>query len=285
MSYYYKYNFVSPVPSYALIKEELKSYFDTGAVDDSLFSLYTERCLQKLGRGGYKINESILSIEDFKSTLPVDFIAVREAWLCTNYDTSYQLPGANYEQITNTSTRIDSADVYCDPCAECANPAIIRAIYKTTKQVAFTVTRSFLLQPGNITVKDNCSYDCANIGVTAPESFDIRDNKFVVTFRTGNVYLTYYSEERTDEGYQLIPDNVRIKEYIEGYIKYKIFEQLCNQVTDETYNQIEAKRQRYEIELAEKQVLAEVEMRKQTPYQKRQQALRTLRRHDKYNIQ
>lgn len=284
MSYYYKYKFISPEPSYALIKEELKSYFDTGSVDDTLFSLYTERCLQKLGRGGYKINEQVIEIDDFKATLPVDFIAVREAWMCTDFDTSYQLPGAIYEQITNTSTRVDSADVYCDECAECASPAIIRAIYKTTKQVAFSVRKKFLLTPGNISVQDSCSVDCANYGTNSPESFDIRDNKFFTTFRTGHVYLVYYSEERTDQGYQLIPDNVRIKEYIEGYIKYKIFEQLCNQVTDETYNQIEAKRQRYELELAEKQVLAENEMKKKTPYEKKQSALRDMRRNRKYEI-
>ena len=28
MSYYYKYNFISPEPIYATVKEELKSYFD-----------------------------------------------------------------------------------------------------------------------------------------------------------------------------------------------------------------------------------------------------------------
>lgn len=284
MSYYYKYKFVSPEPNYALVKEELKSYFDTGAVDDTLFSLYTERCLKKLGRGGYKINEAILTIDDFKSKLPEDFIAVREAWLCTDYDSSFKLPGVQYDQITNTSTRIDSADVYCDPCAECANPAIIKAIYKTTKEVAFTIHRQYLLTPGNISVQDNCSVDCANVGVQSPDSFDIRDNKFVVTCRTGTVYLVYYSEERTDQGYQLIPDNVRIQEYIESYLKFKIFEQLCNQVTDETYNQIERKKDNYDREQSEKQTLAEIEMKKQTSYEKRQASLRTMRRNKRFDI-
>lgn len=284
MSYYYKYKFISPEPTYALVKEELKSYFDTGAVDDTLFPLYTEKCLKKLGRGGYKINEAILSVDDYKSRLPEDFVAVREAWLCTDFDSSYRLPGAVYEQITNTSTRIDSADVFCDPCAECASPAIIKAIYKTTREVAFTVKKNFLLQPGNISVRDNCSVDCANIGVQAPESFDIRDNKFVVTFCSGHVYLIYYSEERTDKGYQLIPENVRIQEYIESFLKYKIFEQLCNMVTDETYKQIEGKRDFYNAEQSEKQTMAEIETKKQTSNEKKQAALRTMHRHDKYNI-
>lgn len=284
MSYYYKYNFICPEPTYALVKEELRSYFDTGAVDDTLFSLYTERCLKKLGRGSYKINEAVLSIDDFKSRLPEDFVSVREAWLCSHYDSFYRLPGATYEQITNTSTRVDSADVYCNPCAECANPAVIKAIYKTTHQVAFSIQRQYLLTPGNISVKENCSNDCINLGATSPNSFDIRDNKFFTTCRTGIVYLVYYSEERNDKGYQLIPDNIRIQEYIESYLKFKIFEQLCNQVTDETYNQIEQKYQKYQAEQYEKQVLAEIEIKKQTAYQKKQASLRTMHRNDKYNI-
>lgn len=284
MSYYYKYKFCSPEPLYALVKEELKSYFDTGAVDDTLFTVYTEKCLQKLGRGGNKINEAILTIDDFKARLPEDFVAVREAWLCTSVEDEYQLPSARYDQITNTSTRIDSADVFCNPCAECASPAIIKAIYKTTQQVAFMFHRKYLLKPGNVTVLKDCSWDCANMGIDSPESFDIRDNKFTVTFRTGHVYLVYYSEERTENGYQLIPDNVRIKEYIESTLKYKIFEQLCNQITDETYNQIDKKKEDYKAEMFEKQVLAETEMKKQTSHEKIQSVKRNNRRNRKYEI-
>ena len=82
MSYYYKYNFVSPEPLYATVKEELKSYFDTGAVDDLLFPTYLDKCLKKLGRTTYVISEQVLFIEDFEARLPDNFHAVREAWMC-----------------------------------------------------------------------------------------------------------------------------------------------------------------------------------------------------------
>ena len=65
MAYYYKYNFISPEPIYATVKEELKSYFDTGAVDDLLFPTYLDKCLKKLGRATYVISEQVLFIEDF----------------------------------------------------------------------------------------------------------------------------------------------------------------------------------------------------------------------------
>ena len=69
MSYYYKYNFVSPSPIYAVVKEELKSYFDTGAVDDLLFPTYLDKCLRKPGRATYVISEEILYIEDSEARL------------------------------------------------------------------------------------------------------------------------------------------------------------------------------------------------------------------------
>lgn len=47
MSYYYKYTFTSPESIYSLVKEEFKSYFDTGAVDDLLFPTYLDKCLKK----------------------------------------------------------------------------------------------------------------------------------------------------------------------------------------------------------------------------------------------
>jgi hypothetical protein len=209
MAYYYKYSFISPEPLFALVKEELKSYFSTGAVDDLLFPIWTDKCLKKLGRSSFQINEMLLPISNYSARLPDDFYSVREAWLCTSCASSYQLPNAHYHQ---TITRIDSPDVFCDRCNECENPDIIKAIYKTTSTVIAEYQRSYLLKPGNVTVRNQeCSLDCANIGSSGPESFDIRDNKLVVTFEEGTVNMLYYSTERDDNGNQLIPDNFRIK--------------------------------------------------------------------------
>jgi len=77
MSYYYKYAFVSPEPVYSTVKEELKSYFDTGAVDDLLFPTYLDKALKKLGRTTYVITDEILFVQDFEARLP-DNYRIRE---------------------------------------------------------------------------------------------------------------------------------------------------------------------------------------------------------------
>ena len=65
--YYYKYNFISPEPTYALIQEELKSYFDSGAVDSVLFESWTDKCLRKLGKSSYYITSTVLHLDNFEA--------------------------------------------------------------------------------------------------------------------------------------------------------------------------------------------------------------------------
>lgn len=296
MSYYYKYNFVSPEPTFAIVKEEFRSYFDTGAVDDLLFPTYLNKCLSKLGKGNYVIKEDTLYIEDFIARLPDNFYSVREAWLCTSVDgTPYRSANSFYSQAASTDTiqvsptvsgyracsNVDCTEQACG--GECM-PQLIQAVYKTNNQRNVSYKKQYLLKPGNISVKKDCSLDCANYNSSAPDSFDIRDNKFTTNFREGIVHLVFYATEYDDDSNQLIPDNYRIKEYIESFIKYKVIEQLTNQVTDETFNQLEAKLQRYERKVDEAYILAETELKKQDAYAKFRRIKENLNRLNMYEL-
>lgn len=284
MSFYHKYDFVSPEPLLSLIKEELKSYFDTGAIDDLMFPIYLSRCLERLGRGSYKIVPAVFPIKDFECRMPDDVYKIREAWACFDCTYNYQLPSSVYQQVQSCSTRLDTPDMYCNKCNECESPDIINVIYKTTDTVAFSFRKSHLLQPGNINARNHCGDYCLNLNASSPDTFDIRDNKFVVNFREGHVYVLYYSKELTESGFEMIPDNLRIQEYIEAYIKAKMFEQLSNQVTDETYNQIQQKADRYKQLADEAFQIARVETRSETAYDKHRKILRTLHRNDRYKL-
>ena len=283
MSLYKKYNFVSPQPRLARISEELKSYLDTGALDTLMWPLYLSDCLSRLGRGSYKIVPAILTIANFEGRLPDDFYKIREAWSCTDCSSSYQHPSAVYEEFKSCSSRLDTPDMYCQKCEECQSPDVINVIYKTTNTVAYSFQMSHLLKPGNINARNHCGESCLNANASGPDTFDIRDNKFVVNFREGTVYFLYYSKELTEDGYEYIPDDLRIQEYIEAYIKAKMFEQLSNQTTDETYNQIQAKADKYSNMADEKFQIARVDARMETVCDKHRKILKTLHRNEKYN--
>lgn len=303
MSYYYQYKFVSPDAIWANVKEELKSYFDTGAVDDLMFPVWTEKCLRKLGRSSYKIRHAVLNICHYEAKLMPDFYAVREAWMTSSVmPITYQKPGSYYNEITtqlNPDYNQSSGfvqDNLPDPNDQC-NPEMVSLVYKTTTQTTQSIRLTYLLKPGNISCRrEHCgmgAYDgydnkldveCLNYNSSAYDSFDIRDNKFVTNFKEGDVYLVYYAEERNEEGYQLIPDNYRIQEFIEAFLKQKIFEQLYNQVVDETFNQIEKKLQMYTKNADEAFIMAFIEVKKEDPYKKFRAIHRDRTRYNDYKL-
>lgn len=309
MSYYYKYNFVSPEPIYSIVKEELKSYFDTGAVDDLMFPTYLDKCLQKMGRSSYVIAEQTLDISGYEARLPDNFFAVREAWMCTEIpQLPYQTANSFYSQAASQTTiqvsPIISGTVPCtNPqcttgCPTCM-PDLIQAVYKTNQQVARAIRKEYLLKPGNISCQGKCdvSYTDAwqfytNVppvheftpGSAGYDSFDIRDNKFVTNFQCGVVHMIFYATDYDAVGNQLIPDNYRVREYIEAFLKYKVFETLSNQINDETFNQIQAKLSYYKQLSEEAFIMAYTEIKKQDAWTKQRRVRNDLQRFAQYEL-
>lgn len=299
MSYYYKYNFVSPEPVYSTVKEELKSYFDTGAIDDLLFPTYLDKALKKLGKTTYIIDEDVLFIEDFQARLPDNFYAVREAWMCTEVSSyPYQSANSFYSQAASSTTiQIAPLTIGGTPCNNpvCQNPqcdgtcmpVLVQAVYKTNNSVERGFTHEYLLKPGNISAKQHCGLDYTHSftpGSSSVDSFDIRDNKFVTNFRKGVVHLIFYGTEYDEIGNQLIPDNYRIREYVEAFIKFKMFEILTNQTNDETFNQLQQKLVYHKQAYEEAFIMADIEIKKQTPWEKQARIKNDLNRFNMYEL-
>jgi hypothetical protein len=255
-----------------------------------------DKCLRKLGRATYEIQETYLTIEDFEARLPDNFFAVREAWMCTYVD-GYPYRSANsfYSQAASQTTiQVSPLTVGGEVCnnPSCVNPScsgtcmpeLIQAVYKTNNELNIAYQKSYLLKPGNISVKAHCSLDCANIGASSADSFDIRDNKFVTNFRQGIVHLVFYAYDYDQSGNQMIPDNYRIREYVEAFIKYKIFETLSNQINDETFNQVQQKLVYYKQLSDEAFIMADIEIKKQDPYAKQRRIKQDLNRFNMYEL-
>jgi hypothetical protein len=314
MSYYYQYNFTTPEIVYSTVKEELKSYFDTGAVDDLMFPTYVDKCLRKLGRSSYIISEEVLYLDDFQARLPDNFHAVREAWMCTQVGSlPYQTANSFYSQTDDPTTiliaPVTTNDPGC-PNPDCNNPNcdggcfpnIIRPVYKSNYQTSQSIRREYLLRPGNISARNNCDVDYTNEwsfynqgsnintlnnftpGESSFDSFDIRDNKFVTNFRNGIVNLIFYSTDYDASGNQLIPDNYRVREFIEAFIKYKVFETLTNQTNDETFQQLQQKLVYYKQLSEEAFIMADIEVKKQTSWEKQRRIKQDLNRLNMYEL-
>lgn len=307
MSYYYRYSFVSPEPIYALVREEFKSYMDTGAVDDLLFPSWLNKALNKLGKSSYPISEEILYIVDYESRLPDNFYSVREAWACTEIEGyPYQIANSFYSQAASASTIqvspmvVDGQpcnDPYCpgsacDPCM----PNLVQAVYKSNNSFTRTFHRDYLLKPGNTSAKRSCDLEYvsewdhfSDIHRSTPfsdayDTFDVRDNKFVTNFREGIVHLVFYSTGNDNAGNQMVPDNYRIKEYVEAFLKYKLIEMLTNQTNDETFQQLQVKKLDYKQMYEEAYIMADIEIKKQDVWAKQRRIKQDLNRLNRYNL-
>ena len=299
MSTFYEYNFVSPEPIFAIVQEELKSYMDTGAVDNLMFPTYLNKCLEKLGRATYPITGEVLYIENFEARLPDNFHAVKEAWMCSEMPLrNYQDASSFYSQaasqttilitpLTIGGTQCNNPQCYVPQCQGTCMPELIQAVYKTNNSVARAFRQEYLLSPGNISSKGKCDVSYTHNftpNSSSLDSFDVRDNKFVTNFRKGVVHLLIYALEYDNIGGQLVPDNFRVKEYIEKFIKYKIFEILSNQITDETFNQLQQKMIFYKQESDEAYIIALTEIKKPTVWQIQRKIKRDLNRHNMYQL-
>lgn len=305
MSNYYHYSFISPEPIFSIIQEEFKSYFDTGAIDSLMFNTYLNKCLEKLGRGTYSIVPEILYIENFEARLPDNFRAIREAWYCTEIPLNpYQTANSFYSQTSSTTIQIEPltiGGVDCNYTINCPSdlcpdmPEIEQTVYKTNQQQARSFRKEFLLSPGNLAAKNfvDCPYTTVDPYYASNRlsphsasynSFDIRDNKLVVTFREGTVYILMYVYDYDVEGNQLIPDNYRIKQYIEDFIKYKMFETLTNQVNDETFNQLQQKMIFYKQQADESFIMANLELQKQDAWTKTRRLKQQLNKFNMYEL-
>lgn len=280
MSIYYKQDFVSAEPVFAEVKEELSSYFASGAIDDVMFPKWMDDCIRRFRKTALKIEEVVLDVKNYKACLPDTFKSVREAWACTTYYSDlYQSATAQYYQ---QDCRLDSVS---SPCADGAGSCTtdFNVVHKVTGSYCFSFKRTFLLSPGNKRASSHCGDCCPNIGASSPYTFDIDNGNMIFNFSEGTVHLIYYSDLSL-EGDQMIPDNWWFQDWARKYIIFKCFSKLSNIITDETFNQIIHKKQEAKQESDIAYIVADIEMKKQNIDQKMRGIRRSYHQNDKYRL-
>lgn len=247
MSYYKHQEFIDPEPLYAEIKETLRSYFESGAVDDLLFQRWTENCLSKFQMSAYNLGYGILEISGKEAYLPEDFEKIREVWVCSKVEKSALAPASFYYQKDVRTSLLQDACMFEDIPHLSSDPVDhkYRVVHKVSNEVVMTFSFGALLKPGNLRTKNFCGEGCENLASTSPYIFDIYDGKIVTNFDSGTLYISYYTNTRDEQGTRLIPKDPHIQEHLKNYIIYKIFEFLFHQVTDESLSQISSKLQYY----------------------------------------
>jgi len=293
--------YISPEHIYARIKEEMKDYFNTGAIDDLLFPTWTADCLEKMENTYRPIVPCVMDMWNRKCDLPCDFFQVREVWMCATFNKGPIIsPHVFYYQ---TDCRV-APYVETNNCPSCSpgNPCTDHiqqpvnlpdlcgvsdnfiVTNKVMTQLSFTFSVSCLLKPGNFKTIANCHNESPNVCSSALDTFDIVGNHMITSFQSGTIYMSYYSQRGVDSetGYYMIPDNDPFQKYLYRYIRFMVYQQLFDQSTDETFNQIRAKRDDAEGRMNEEYINARNYAIADSIYGVQQSIIRSYNRNNRY---
>ncbi len=279
--------FVSADPIYSKIKEELSSYFGTGAVDDFMFPVYTEQILKKLRKSSLPVRECVITVKNNQGDLPQDFNSVKELW--ATRELVYEYPAANYhyyqkdyrlEDITS-KCGCTQEDLPCDKCDPCNKERMV--VHRVNTTHLFSYKYSHLLQPGNLQAKGCCDSSSPNLNVSCSDTFDISGCSLMTSFKEGIVHLLYYSNGLSEDGdEQLIPDDVWVQELIEKYIRFKIFDKLWNMSTDDSFAQSKLRRDVAQDEYYNAKTIAETELKRESKQTTKIRTEKTQNRNNAY---
>lgn len=270
---YYKYNFVSPYKLYARVQEELRSYFATGAVDTVLFPVWTEEAIKNFRNTFLPIKETVLCVKNGKADLPEDFKKIRAAWATSSHFSNPFINSGslyyqkNFETIVLSDGPVEDFSVSADVHTH-------TVIHKQTKAQIYGYNITALLEEGWVPTP----------GYGACNTYQIEGDCLIASFNEGVISAQYYSDGVEDDGYQLIPDDSFVQDYIRKFITHKIHKIIWNQTTDESFNQSYQKMKEAESEMYDAFVKADTEAKKDTLADKKRKALRTRRRNDKYRL-
>lgn len=260
-------DYINSEQLYAEIREDLSSYFNTGAVDDIMFPIWTQYCLKRLNKTTMKKKSAVIKMENGKGGLPEDFDSVRSIWTCLTTQTSMFSPRAVYKSYDTRLTPVNRCDcpkeVPCE-CNPCKPDSEYQVTFKHNEELILKFKTQHLLRPGNVSTKEYCSSDCLNLTPTCQELFELDKCNIFSTVQNDILYMEYYAQITDDDGNPMIPDNIYIQQYISAHIKFKLFEKLLNSTTDESFNQMNYKYQLAEKNKNEAYVLADTKLKKQT---------------------
>ncbi len=308
--------FVDPNPIYARVQEELKSYFNTGSIDTLLFPIWTEDTLLEFGNTYLPIKPAVIDIFNFKAELPCDFKSVREVWVCgTLRKGPIQSPFTFYYQ---TDCRINPTFIGCSECNSpecnpngCSTPTPVnvplpnlcdlglnnpnpcscstgdqfRVTHKVQTSMSFDITLEGMLVPGNYKTVNRIWKNSPNLQCSSINTFDIIGDSIVTSFNTGSLFLLYYAESEINQsGNYKIPDREKYKKYLYQYLRFMCYQILFDQSTDETFNQIKAKRDDAEHRSDEFLIEARTEAMNRTPYDVQKSIIRSYNRNRRFRI-
>lgn len=236
---YENINFISSEPLIAEVKQELKSYFEAGAISEVLIPTFVDQALRKLKVMVLSPEEIVVHFVNYKAELPCDFALLDRAAL---YDSKIEfnsgittLKGYYYQSSSCTFS-----GECCDNKTEYFEQIFVGA---AGFKISMKKPRPIRIYHGS---KSLCTEDCQGLYSPGPDIIQIHENRTMSSsFETGCIYVRYFARPADEDGIPKVPEILEVEEYIKSYLKFKFFEMLWHSQIDESAAQIERKFQYY----------------------------------------
>lgn len=275
---YNNFNYISSEVIVAEVKQELRSYFDSGSLNEALIPTYIDNAIRKLKILALEFRDDLLTVEDYKCKLPADFAYMKDAFMLTRIDDiSTPVMSSKFEYYKK---------IYCDNCdPEDCGDEDCETFEQTTQTIPTWITRH--LNPCLLriyyTSREFCTADSQGIHWDSLDAIKIWNKTISSTFQQGEIYIQYWTKPEDEHG-PLIPEIVEVENFVKAFLYYKFFEQLYNSVTDESINIIERKLQFYKREYYNHYESALNTLKAETKQQTRDNIRRQNRRFIKFII-
>ena len=232
-------NFISSEPLIAEVKQELKSYFESGAISEVLVPTFIDQALRKLKVMVLTPEDAVLHFVNYKSELPCNFALLDRATLYDS-DIIFSSGMTSLKGYWYQSYEVLEGCVDCTPKTEYFEQLMI-----PTPGFKITMKNPKWVRVYNGS-KALCTEGCPNLNQPSADIIQIYNNKTVSSsFEEGCVYVRYFSRPMDDDGIPTIPEILEVEEYVKSYMKFKFFEMLWHSQIDESAAQVERKFQYY----------------------------------------
>ena len=280
------YDWISTESIVAQLKEELRSYFETGVIDDGMFPMYVDHCLKKVGMTMLESVDEIIPLRNKKAILPEGVVFLNDVlYAGDEQNIKGNIPGGtNMYNQTTTEVVLQPDGTINVP----GNPEVgstVQIVERTTNRLLNTYDIVTRLRPASLQAKNMCEDSRFKKFYDYPYYYDVNGRILTTNHPDGELLIRYKRYRTDDDGYPMVPDNVTMQDLVQYYLRYKIFEQLWNSVTDESYAQMQNKMQYYEQKYNDALIMARTEFIAPSFQQQKESIL--LRRHKfrrNYNI-
>ena len=271
--------FISSETLVAEVKQELKTYFEAGAISEIMIPTFIDQALRKLKVLVLRPEEAIIRFENYKSELPYDFAMLDYA---ISYESDIFWQGGAHTFSGYWYKNMEGQCNTCDPCH--SNVETYETISVLTPGYRITMKHPRWIRV-YFDSTSLCTENCENLKVSSTDIIKIGNNKKVsASFKTGCIYLRYFSRPMDDNHVPMVPEVLEVEEYIKSYLKYKFFEMMWHSVMDESTRQITEKLQYYKNEQYAKLQAALNFLMTKTRQQIADSIVRTRNRFSKFHI-